>query len=176
MKSMMIRLNSLHDFGTLSRQIDRVFDEIGSFERNPKKVEGAKSDWLPRTELIDHPDHLTLRVYLPDVDAKQLDIEATKESIVISGDRPFHQPTEDRRYYWSEFNYGKFRRAFSLPVPVAHDQIQADFHGGILTLTLPKATAGGKKTIKVQLGETAQLETPEAIADGVNSQVDPIAA
>jgi HSP20 family protein len=176
MKSMMIRLNSLHDFGTLSRQIDRVFDEIGSFERNPKKVESVKSDWSPRTELIDNPDHLTLRVYLPGVDAQQLDIEATKESIVISGDRPFQQPTEDRRYYWSEFNYGKFRRAFSLPVPVAHDQIQADFHDGILTLTLPKVTAGSKKTVKVQLGETAKPEITEEIADGGNNQVDPIAA
>lgn len=160
MRNTMIRLHPLHDLGTLSRQFDRIFEEIGSLDRTVKSV---KSDWQPRAELIDNPDNLTLRVYLPDVDAKQLDIEATKESIVISGERPFQQPTEDRRYYWSEFNYGKFRRAFALPVPVAHEQILADFQDGILTLTLPKVLAGSKTTIKVQLGETAKPEINEAI-------------
>ncbi|NKB18222.1 MAG: Hsp20/alpha crystallin family protein [Pseudanabaena sp. CRU_2_10] len=169
----MIRLHPLHDLGTLSRQFDRIFEEVGSLDRT---VKSAKGDWLPRAELIDRPDNLILRVYLPDVDAKQLDIEATKESIIISGDRPFQQPTEDRRYYWSEFNYGKFRRAFSLPVPIAHDRIQADYHDGILILTLPKVTAGSKKTIKVQLGEVAKPETNKAIENTTTDRVDPIAA
>lgn len=173
MRNTMVRLHPLHDLGTLSRQFDRIFENVGSLDRT---VKSAQSDWLPRAELIDRPDNLILRVYLPDVDAKQLDIEATKESIVISGDRPFQQPTEDRRYYWSEFNYGKFRRAFSLPVPVAHDRIQADYHDGILTLTLPKVTADSKKTIKVQLGETAKPETNGSIESTSTDRVNPIAA
>jgi HSP20 family protein len=173
MRNTMVRLHPLHSLVSLNSHIDRVFEEIGSFDRSVKSV---KSDWQPRTELIDRPDNLTLRVYLPDVDAKNLDIEATKESIVITGDRPFQQPSEDSRYYWSEFNYGKFRRAFALPVAVAHDQIQADYHDGILTLTLPKVTAGSKKTIKVQLGETAKPESNEAIGNSPTNQVEPIAA
>ena len=173
MRNTMVRLHPLHGLVALNSHIDRIFEEIGSFDRT---VKNTKSDWLPRAELIDNPDNLTLRVYLPDVDAKQLDIEATKESIIISGDRPFQQPTEDRRYYWSEFNYGKFRRAFSLPVPIAHDRIQADYHDGILTLTLPKVIAGSKKTIKVQLGETAKPETNGAIENASTDRIDPIAA
>jgi HSP20 family protein len=170
MRNTMIRLHPLHDLGTLSRQFDRIFEEIGSTNKS------VKSDWLPRAESIDTPDNLILRVYLPDVDAKQLDIEATKDSIVISGDRPFQKPTQDRRYYWSEFNYGKFRRGFALPVPIAHDRIQADYHDGILTLTLPKATAGSKKTIKVQLGETAKPETNGSIENSTTDRIAPIAA
>ncbi|WP_019501787.1 Hsp20/alpha crystallin family protein [Pseudanabaena sp. PCC 6802] len=158
---MMIRLHPLHDFGTLSRQIDRVFEEIGNIDRSPKSV---KSDWVPRAELLDSPDQIVLRVYLPGVDANNLDIEATRESIVISGDRPYQKPTEDRRYYWSEFNYGKFHRAFSLPVAVAHDRVQADYRDGILTIALPKLVTESKKTVKVQVGGQTQSK-PIAVAD-----------
>jgi HSP20 family protein len=168
---MMIRLHPLHDFGTLSRQIDRVFEEIGNIDRSPKTVtKSEKSDWIPRAELLDSRDYITLRVYLPGVDAKDLDIEATRESIVISGDRPYQKPSEDRRYYWSEFSYGKFRRAFSLPVAVVHDRVQADYHDGILTIALPKVVTEDKKTVKVQIGgqtpskPVAVSETGDAIA------------
>lgn len=173
---MMIRLHPLHDLGTLSRQIDRAFEEIGSFERHPRSVKSnIKSDWLPNAELIDSPDNLTLRVYLPGVDAKEIDIKATKESVVIAGDRPYPKNTDDRRY-WSEFSYGKFRRAFSLPVPVAHDRIEADYKDGILTLTLPKVNAVSQ-TIKVQLNGQVPPATANVAEDRNDTdRTDAIAA
>jgi HSP20 family protein len=168
---MMIRLHPLHDFGTLSRQIDRVFEEIAKTDRSSETVnKSVKSDWVPRAELLDSPDRITLRVYLPGIDAKDLDIEATRESIVISGDRPYQKPAEDRRYYWSEVNYGKFRRAFALPEAVVHDRIQADYRDGILTLTLPKVVTADKKTVKVQLG--GQTAPKPSIAEPGNAEPD----
>jgi HSP20 family protein len=174
---MMIRLHPFHDFGTLSRQIDRVFEEIANTNRSSETGnKSVKSDWTPRAELIDSPERITLRVYLPGVDANALDIEATRESIVISGDRPFQQPTEDRRYYWSEFNYGKFRRAFSLPEAVAHDQVQADYRDGILTLTLPKVVTADQKTVKVQLSGQTQTKAVAVAETGSANSSDAIAA
>lgn len=140
---MLVRWHPLQEIEDVRRQFDRLFSDVATLEQDTKKGE-----WVPASELRDDGDHLTLRLSLPDIEAKDLDIQVTKDSLSVAGERHLeapvqpqgeHQVSSQKGYYWSEISYGKFRRVFALPVAIANDQVTADYSNGILTLTLPKA-------------------------------------
>ncbi|MBD2175529.1 Hsp20/alpha crystallin family protein [Pseudanabaena sp. FACHB-1998] len=132
---MLVRWQPFQEIEEVRRQFDRLFRDISTIDQ-----ETAKGAWVPASELRDDGDHLTLRLAIPDVDAKDLDIQVTKDSLAVSGERRLERKEENEKgYYWSEISYGQFRRVFALPVAIENEQVKADYTNGILTLTLPKA-------------------------------------
>jgi len=133
---MLVRLHPLKEMEDVRRQFDRLFRDVATFDKDT-----TRGEWVPLSELRDDGDHLTLRIALPDVEVKDLDIQVTKDSLSIAGERHIELNQEsEKRYYWSEISYGKFHRVFALPVAIENEQVTADYTNGILTLTLPKAS------------------------------------
>ncbi|MEI6063130.1 MAG: Hsp20/alpha crystallin family protein [Pseudanabaena sp. ELA748] len=142
---MLVRWQPFQEMEEVRRQFDRLFRELA-----PLEPESAKGGWVPASELRDDGEHLTLRLSLPDIEAKDLDIQVTKDSLSISGERHVEKKEESEKgYYWSEISYGSFRRVFALPVAIENEQVKAEYINGILTLTLPKANE--VKAFKVSL-------------------------
>lgn len=132
---MLVRWQPFQEIEEVRRQFDRLFRDISTIDQD-----AAKGTWVPASELRDDGDHLTLRLAIPDIDAKDLDIQVTKDSLSVSGERRIEKKEENEKgYYWSEISYGQFRRVFALPVAIENEQVKADYSNGILTLTLPKA-------------------------------------
>jgi HSP20 family protein len=52
----------------------------------------------------------------------------------------------------SERHYGAFRRSITLPNSVDVDKADANYHDGVLTLTLPKSEAAKPRQISVKSG------------------------
>lgn len=137
---------------TLARQLDRLFDDLeGTRQEQPA--------WAPAMELQDTGEALELRAQLPGVDAKEIDIQVSKQSVAISGEYRQEHPTENNGYFKSEFRYGKFHRTVKLPVAVDNSQVVADYTNGILTLTLPKHVEVRNQVVKVSLIESNQTPT-----------------
>lgn len=151
-----IRWNPIAEMEVMRRQMDRLFDEMVSFEKVPTLA------WKPAIELLDGEDALTLKVALPGVEAKDVDISVNRESVTLKGERHYNQESQDNGYYHSEFRYGSFERSIRLPIAIENDQVQADYTNGILTLTLPKVREAVNKTVKVNL--VNQTPAPETAA------------
>lgn len=141
-----VRFNPLYEINSLHRQMNRLLDEIANWDEMPN------SHLKPAVELLDNNDSLTLKVIVPGIDKKDLDISVTRESVKISGEYRRQQENKDTGYYISEFNYGKFERIINLPLPIKNDQVVADYSDGVLTLTLPKLEDDKNKVFKVSLG------------------------
>ena len=88
-------------------------------------------------ELSDQGDAFTVRASLPGLEAKHLDIQASRGAIVIAA-----HLTE---------NFAPFRRVINLPSPIQHTQVAATFRDGILSLTLPKALPDTSQAVKVEV-------------------------
>lgn len=162
---MIMRWQPFHEVETLRSKIDQVFDELKSVTNNRSET------WSPAIELQDSPENLILRVQLPGINRNDLDIQVTREAVLIAGERRYEKGHEDRGYFRSEFYYGKFRRVVELPLPVRHDQVKADFSHGILTLILPKLEKERDRIVKINLGEIAsatQTTTLEAASDSAS--------
>ena len=126
------------EINSVQRQIDQLFQEV-----------------LPTTSLVSRPpveisvneDSVELKIELPGVDIKDIDVEVSKQMVAINGQR--QRPAEVEN---SEFYYGKFSRLITLPVEVQNSQVTANYQDGILYLTLPKAAAENNTVVKVNLG------------------------
>ncbi|MBU7585154.1 MAG: Hsp20/alpha crystallin family protein [Nostoc sp. TH1S01] len=145
----------IRELENLSRQFDLVFDELSA--HTTQATETTAAAWSPAIELIDAGDSLILKAQLPGIVAQNLDVQVTRDTVSISGDRQ-HQ-NQNTNYLHSEFRYGKFQRVVNLPVAVQNDKVQAEFQDGILTLTLPKVEEVRNRVVKINLGEVANSAT-----------------
>lgn len=149
----LIRWQPFQEIETLRRQFDQLFDELAGGNRE------SQMTWAPSVELQDTESSLILRAQIPGVEAKDLDVQVTRDAIAISGEHRYENQGNEKGYFRSEFRYGKFQRIIPLPVQVKNDQVQADFKNGILTLTLPKVEAAQRRVVKINLGENQQAMT-----------------
>ncbi|MEL6816340.1 MAG: Hsp20/alpha crystallin family protein, partial [Cyanobacteria bacterium J06598_3] len=131
-------------------------------------VETTPTTWTPAVTLVEGEEALSLQVQLPGVNPDNIDIQASREVIAISGDRTTPELAEGNTLRRNEFRYGSFRRVVSLPVAIDPTAVKADYQAGILVLTLPKAEEERNKVVKVSItgaaGQdaiAASSETPD---------------
>jgi HSP20 family protein len=107
--------------------------------------------WTPPVDLYETPNEFVLTAELPGLARDQIDIHAEDGRIVIRGARGV-DPGRDipcEQYHRVERGHGRFSRAFSLPEPIAIDEITADLKDGVLTVTIPKSRDRGTRRIDV---------------------------
>ncbi|NET64912.1 MAG: Hsp20/alpha crystallin family protein [Moorea sp. SIO1G6] len=131
----LIRWDPFREFTNLQREMNRLFDEF-----TPLADPGLKgTSFMPAAELQETAETLELKLEIPGIDSKDLDIQLTEQAVSISGERRSETNTQENGMTRSEFRYGKFQRVIPLPTRVQHDQVKADYNNGILSLSLPKA-------------------------------------
>ena len=146
---------------TLRRQLDSVFNEVSNV------METAPTAWTPAIRLVENGDRYVLTVQLSGLNPDTIDIQATRESLVISGERQQPEVGESDRVLHDDIRYGTFRRVVNLPEAIQNEAIEANFEHGFLTLTLPKVEEVRNKVVKINLnGQTENVpqELPEAEA------------
>jgi HSP20 family protein len=140
----LIRWEPLREINALQREMNRLFDTM-----TPLPTNGDR--FLPVVEMQDTPEAILLKVELPGIDTKDLDIQVTADAVSISGERKTETKTEEKGIYRSEFYYGSFQRTIPLPTRVQITNVKAEYKDGILHLTLPKVEEEKNKVVKVTL-------------------------
>lgn len=140
------RWNPWQEMNALQRQINHLFDDVvpsGLLDREFARV--------PVVELHEAADAIHLKVELPGMEAKDLDIQVTENAVSISGERRSETKTEEKGVTRSEFHYGNIQRVIPLPTRVQNTNVTAEYKDGILNLTLPKTEQEKNKVVKVNL-------------------------
>ena len=145
-----VRYSPWQEMNSLQRQLNRLFDDA----LTPQNWDNF-GNWstFPAAEITEKDDAFHLKLEVPGIEAKDLDIQVMKDRIAIAGERKSETKSEDNGNVRSEFRYGKFQRVIPLPAHVQNDNVTADYKDGILNLTLPKSEAERNKVVKVSLGE-----------------------
>jgi len=123
-----------------------------SFERTG---DSNLTTWAPSVDIYENEHELVAKADLPDVDPKDLDIRVENNILTIRGERKFEKKADEANYLRVERAYGAFSRSFSLANTVNSEAIKADYHDGVLTLTIPKREEAKPKQIKVNVGTPA---------------------
>lgn len=140
-------LDPFPEIDTLQRQINRLWDRF-----IPSDGGEIKLGFIPAAEIEETEDAIHLRLEVPGLEAKDIDIQVSPDSVSISGERRSETRVEKAGVTRSEFAYGQFHRVIPLPQTVENDKVEAKYDHGILRLTLPKAEAEKYKAVKVNLG------------------------
>ena len=144
----LVRYNPWQEMNSMQRQLNRLFDDaltpanwddFGNFSK------------VPAAELTETDDALHLKLEVPGMEAKDLDIQVMADRVAIAGERKSETKSEEDGRTRSEFRYGKFSRVIPLPVRIQNTNVTADDKDGILNLTLPKSEEEKNKVVKVNL-------------------------
>src|SRR5262249_15377928 len=137
---------------TLHDQLNRMFTDL--LDRSTSR-ESNLTTWAPAADIYETEHELVVKVDLPDVDPKILDIRVENNILTIRGERKFESKVSDHNYLRVERSYGSFARSFALANTVNAEAIKADYHNGVLALTIPKREEAKPKQIKVNVGAAA---------------------
>jgi HSP20 family molecular chaperone IbpA len=113
----------------------------------------ALEDWLqaeremleiPPSELTEDENALHLRAAVPGLKAKDIEVTATPQELVIRGETSERNNGKKGKTRFSEFSEKKMFRRYGLPARVDVDRISADIKDGMLTIDMPKAEPAKK--------------------------------
>ena len=150
----LIRYNPWQEMNSLTSQLNRLFDDALT---NDNWGDFSNLSKVPAAELTEADDALHLKLEVPGMSAKDLDIQVMADRVAITGERKSETKSEDNGVTRSEFRYGKFSRVIPLPARIQNTNVTADYKDGILNLTLPKSESEKDKVVKVNLlGEAAE--------------------
>ena len=122
-------------FLSLRQDIDRLFDDV--FRGSMPNLVGRSSmlAW-PSVEVGEADREVRITAEVPGMNDKDIELLVEDGVLTLRGEKK--SKTEDKDRGYSERFYGSFERRIALPSGVDQTAARADFHEGVLTITLPK--------------------------------------
>ncbi|MDJ0762059.1 MAG: Hsp20/alpha crystallin family protein [Myxococcota bacterium] len=129
------------EMSRLSREMDRLFGEAKATSR---------AGVFPPLNLFDDGESLVVRTEVPSIDPKDLEINATANTLSIKGERKRPKANEAASFHRRERGYGTFSRSIDLPQEINPGKVQASYKLGVLEIMLPKAEEARPRKIEIQ--------------------------
>jgi HSP20 family protein len=152
----MFELTRWSPFGSMlrmHRELDDLFGRVFGHEGSPTTYQGEAGQvtWWPAIESYTKDGEIHVRVALPGVDPKDVDVTVQDDHLTIRGERKAKTETKEEGRYFREFAYGSFERTLALPEGVDAGKVQAKFSNGMLDLTMPAPVSVAPKRVEIQI-------------------------
>jgi HSP20 family protein len=134
-------------FGTLQREVNRVFDQM--FGAGSPGVTG---NFAPSIEMKETEAGLVVTAELPGLQEKDVDLSLEGNVLTLSGEKRRETSQEKGGVHISERSYGSFRRAVRLPWAPNPAQATATFDKGVLSVTLPRPPEAKPAANRIPIG------------------------
>src|SRR5947209_5219179 len=126
-----------------STDFNRLFNSL--WEATPTQ----QRRWMPEMDLVETDDSYLLKADLPGMKQDDVSIEFNDGTLTISGERKADYERKEKGYFRLERSFGRFSRSLTLPDGVDPDRIAAEFHDGVLEVTVPKPEQRKPRRIEV---------------------------
>jgi len=137
--------SSFSDLERMKQQMDRLMDVFSGYPGR-----GRSAGVFPLVNLTEDRDRYYIRAELPGVKSEDMEIQAERNTISLSGARKVAAERDDVKYHRREREAGTFSRMIGLPGEIDPDKVSASLADGILTITVPKAEVAKPKQISVK--------------------------
>jgi HSP20 family protein len=135
-------------FRELEREVGRLFGSL-----DPLAVRSTRP--FPAINLYDAKDKFIVSAELPGVEADEIELALTGETITLRGNRKRSSEVADESFRRQERFFGQWARTVTLPERVNGTEVSADFAHGILTISLPKVEEAKPRQIAVKTSTTS---------------------
>ncbi len=144
------------------KEIDEVFDRF--FGDGGYRDSAALMTAWPAIDSYFKDGNWNLRVDLPGVEPKDIDVSVSGNTLTIRASRERHDDEDNQNAGTPTVSYGKFERSVTLPKGIKSDQINAKYKHGVLELTMPVSPelAGRKIAVEIGTEEKKKLEHQSA--------------
>jgi HSP20 family protein len=136
------------------REAVALQNRVNSLFRDLNDGEGAASTarFVPAVDIYEDAQKVVLKLEVPGVEEKDLDIRVENHTLTVKGERKFEAEEKQQNFHRIERRYGSFYRAFTLPSTVDTENVQAKYTAGVLKLELAKKAEAQPRQIKVNVG------------------------
>jgi len=146
--------SSLTRFDPISRILSadpfRNFDDFFSTMRMPSMLGAADMAPRIRMDVTESDQSYKVMADLPGIKKDDIKVNIDGNQVSISAQTETRSDQESASSLCSERSWGQYYRSFTLPQAVDDAQAQAQFHDGVLELTLPKKSGGSAKPLAIQ--------------------------
>ena len=121
---------------------------LANFEEHPLNFLAAQT--CPSLDLGETDKTVEIRMDLPGMNAEDINIQLTDNTITVSGERKEEKEQKGKNWYRVERQRGEFSRTLTLPCAVKNSDVSAVYREGVLHITLPKAAQAQTRKVSVQ--------------------------
>lgn len=149
-----------------AREMDRLFEDFGvehglhlprflsrGHELFRREAGFIPAEWSPRIDVVEREGQYLVRADLPGMSKDDVKVEISDEVLTIQGERKYEKKGDREGYRYSECAYGSFYRAIPLPEGAEVAKATADFHNGILEVTVPAHASPTAKARRLEVRE-----------------------
>ncbi len=148
------RWDPFRELATLQDRMNRLFQD----QFAGREEELTTAAFAPPVDIYEDEHNLTLKLEVPGIDEKDIDISLENNTLTVRGERKLEKEEKEENFHRVERRYGSFVRAFTLPNTVDADSAKANYDKGVLKITLAKKAEAKPKQIKIGVGGEKTLE------------------
>ncbi len=105
----------------------------------------------PTVDMTEDESSVQVTAELPGMDEKDIEINLTKDSLTIKGEKKTESENKDKESYFLERSFGSFTRVLPIAADVDPDKVEAVFKKGVLNITMPKLVKEKKEQKKIKI-------------------------
>ena len=141
-------LAPVHGFPALMRRMQSEFDELfDRFARNwPVTLEDFGKGWRWGLDVEDKDDSVVVKAEAPGFEAGDFDVRVSGDRLILRAARKTETKEKEGEYREECECY----ESMTLPPGIDKEKIDARYHSGVLTVTIPKTKEGKGKKIAVK--------------------------
>jgi HSP20 family protein len=149
------RGGELMPFGNLTFSLSRMRDEFDRlFDHMAREfsalVKFNGEGWRWGLEVKDEDDAVVVQAEAPGFEAGDFDLRVEDSRLVLRAAKKIETKGEKGKV--QEYREQKCYESVALPAGIDKDKVEAKYHNGVLTVTLPKTATGKGKKITVKAG------------------------
>ncbi len=152
---MLTRWDPFRELYSLQNRMNRLFEEQYGGKSEDSLTAGA---FVPPVDIYEDEHSIQLKLEVPGIDEKDLDVKVENNTLTVSGERKFEKEEKEENFRRVERRYGSFTRSFTLPNTVNTEDINASYDNGVLNIRLAKRAEAKPKQIKVNVGSQKSVE------------------
>ena len=152
--TVLTRWEPFRELSALQNRMNRLFEE----QNRGSEESLTAGAFVPPVDVYEDEHSIQLKLEVPGIDEKDLDIKVENNVLTVSGERKFEKEEKEENFRRVERRYGSFVRSFTLPTTVDSEAITADYTAGVLKLKLAKRAEAKPKQIKVNVGSQKTIE------------------
>jgi HSP20 family protein len=150
------RWDPFREVVSLQNRVNSLFRDLNDGE-SPLTT----ASFVPAVDVYEDDKKVTLKLEVPGVEEKDLDVSVENNTLTVKGERKFEAEEKEENFHRIERRYGSFFRAFTLPSTVDTEHIKAAYNAGVLKLELTKKPEAQPKQIKINVSGAKKVEEPE---------------
>ena len=105
---------------------------------------------MPALDVVENDHEVVVRVEVPGIAAKDVDVSVSGSTLTISGSKQEHEERKEETYYRSERRFGAFRRVVELPESIDPTKIVAESDNGVITIKVAKKPGVKPRQIEIK--------------------------